>query len=119
MEKPNFPSSFWQGLATHNPLGHKDITEQDARDWFDLIWPVYQQNRSRVRVPNHKLRIANWWIRITKAEIEKARARGAELRRSNAADRLTELAAQVFPQQAPPLRRDLPPLKIVRGGEHG
>jgi len=119
VDKPSFSPHFWRNLATHNPLGRRDITEQDARDWFDLTWPKYEQSRPRVRKPNHKLRVASWWIRISTAEIDRARALGLEKRRGKQADKLTHIAEKAFPSQRTPLRADLPKLRISRGRDDG
>lgn len=119
MDKPSFRPAFWQDLALENPLGRRDITEQDARDWFDWIWVVYRQRHSRVRAPNHKLRIARWWFNLSDDDIDRARARGRESRRGVAAERLTRVATKALPSSAQPLRKDLPPLQSNRGGERG
>lgn len=119
MRKPIFPPSFWQDLAASNPLGLLDVTEQDARDWFEMIWPVYQQHRAGTRTPNHKLKVANFWIRIGERELERARAFGAERRRGAQVAQLTEIASQAFPDPNPAPRRDLPSLKIAWGMSDG
>jgi hypothetical protein len=119
VEKPIFPAKFWREIATLNPLGRKDITEQDARDWFDFKWPVYREYRTGTGKPKHKLRVNQWWHRLTGEELERSRAFGAEKRRSVRVDKLTEIATQVFPTERTPLRTDLPPLKISRGRANG
>ena len=119
MDKPSFSPYFWNNLAVNNPLGRRDITEQDARDWFDLIWPIYEQTRTRIQNPRHKLRVAQFWVRVSAVEIERARALGAERRRSVKAERLADVASKAFPTQHAPPRTDLPPLKRGRGVRRG
>ena len=119
MRRPIFPPYFWQELAASNPLGLLDVTEQDARDWFDMIWPVYQQHRSGTRTPNHKLKTANFWIRLTEKDLDRARAFGLERRRGAQVAKLTETASRAFPDPTPAPRRDLPPLQVAQGQAHG
>ena len=119
MDKPSFSPAYWRDLARENPLGRRDISEQDTRDWFDMIWLVYRERFNRVRNPNHKLRIARWWANLSDGDIDRARARGSESRRGVAAERLTQVATKALPSGAQPLRKDLPPLQSSRGGEGG
>jgi hypothetical protein len=120
--KPNFPPHFWHELAASNPMGRRDVTAQDARDWFDFTWPVYKNYRTRTRCPNHKLRLNQWWHRINDAELDRARAFGAEQRRSTHAEELQKAATLTFASHTvAPLspRTDLPPLRISRGRANG
>jgi hypothetical protein len=119
VDKPVFPPSVWIELAKENPLGRHDITARDAQDWFDLVWPAYKQHRRRIRKPNHKLRIAQWWLRVLPAEIDKARERGVELRRGKVAEKLTLAAESAFAHAPLSPRSDLPPLTIGRGVKRG
>jgi hypothetical protein len=119
VDKPSFAPLFWQELAANNPLGRADITEQDARDWFDLVWLVYKEHYPRVRKPNHRLRIANWWIRVGDEEIDKARARGQQMRRTVEAEKLQAAASAAFTTAPLSPRTDLPPMRIARGVARG
>ena len=46
-------------------------TEQDARDWFDYVWPLYRDGGYSA----HKRAIRRWWHRLRLEELERARAR--------------------------------------------
>ncbi len=119
MEKPSLSPAFWRNLAKENPLGRRDIVEQDARDWFDLVWLTYQNYYRQVQKPRHRARICVWWSRLDDQELERGRARGAELRRGAAAADLARLASKAFPSARTPLRTDLPPLNVSRGRAGG
>ena len=79
MEKPSLAPSFWRGLAGENPLGI-ELDEQDARDWFDLVWSRYRK-RNYTR---HRTAIENWWSRLDLKELQRARDRGRRLREGSA-----------------------------------
>ena len=114
MDKPSFSPKFWQALATDNPLGRNDISAHDAQAWFDLIWPAYRERHTHVRKPKHKLRVSQWWLNLKPYDLDRARDRSDNLRRSASSAKFASLAAQ----KAPPPRTDLPPLTISRGGRH-
>ena len=117
VEKPSFSPSFWLALAINNPLGRIDITEQDARDWFDWIWPVYSEYRPIRAKHRHKLRIARFWIHLQSGDIDKARSRAANVLRGKANARFEKRLASSSPPTPP--RTDLPPLRVSRGVGHG
>jgi hypothetical protein len=119
VEKLQFPPIFWHELARENPLGRNDITARDARDWFDLKWPIFEEYAatSKAKKPNHTLRVKLWWHKLTDQELERARAYGAESRRGERARQLSEVASKVLPSETRTIRADLPPLTISRGGK--
>jgi hypothetical protein len=120
VEKPVLPPAFWQSLATENPLGLRNITPRDAEDWFDLKWPVYEEYAAGAKTkPNHKLRIKQWWARLSQGELDRARTRGVEVRRSEQATALSAIAEKFLHSVNQPLRTDLPPLNTSRGGKRG
>lgn len=94
MEQPQFESGFWQDLATENPLGVKSITEQDARDWFDLEWPAIREfyASSRTKKPRWRLRMVRCWSNLTPRSLAAAREFGARRRSAAEAAILAALA---------------------------
>ncbi len=118
MEKPTFSPSFWLGLAVNNPLGRTDITEEDVRDWFDFVWPVYSEHRRTRAKHRHKVRVARWWLRVKPEDIDRSRARAEALRRS-AANRRFEKRISDSPYPSIPPRTDIPPLRVSRGASRG
>lgn len=75
MTKPVLSPRFLRQLAAENPLG-LPLTEQDVRDWWDYIWPVYRDRGYR----DHKRAIKRWWQRVEGGELDRARERAHNLR---------------------------------------
>lgn len=96
MDRPTFAPQFWQDLARENPLGSLSISEQDARDWFELEWPgireYYVEKYPRTRKPNWRRRLVVCWANLTDDKLEKARAFGVASRRSEQGAMLESLA---------------------------
>lgn len=96
MEKPTFAPEFWQDLARENPMATLTITEQDARDWFDLEWPpireYYAAKYPRTKRPNWRRRLVVCWLHLTDDKLRKAREFGIAARRSQQGAKLDALA---------------------------
>jgi len=73
--RPKLPEGFWAALAENNPVG-MPLTEQDARDWFDMVWLRYSTYGYR----RHDRAIINWWSRLSRQEIESVRERAEGIR---------------------------------------
>jgi hypothetical protein len=111
---------FWRELAAENPLGSNRITPRDAEDWFDLKWPLMREYcGANSTSKGIRRRIVNWWSRVDAGEIDRARARGVEIRRSQAVAKLTQIATKVLPPDSQQIRKDLPPLTVSRRGGDG
>ena len=95
--KPVLPPAFWADLAIENPLGIP-ITEQDARDWFDLTWPTmrewYAENAPRQK-PRWRLRITKWWSNLSERDLMRCRERGQRVRHGAQAASMAETAAEI------------------------
>lgn len=119
LEKPTLPPAYWQDLAARNPLG-LDLSERDARDWFDYVWPVYEHRclEQRTQRWNHKLRIRTWWQRVTRQELARARERAEEVRRrAQVDDLLRGVDLDALEAPAPQDAASIPPLRMVKGGK--
>ena len=118
MEKPVLPPSFWRELARDNPWGRRDITESDAKAWFDWVWPAYREHRPSAR-PKHRMRISRWWIRATPADLDRARVKRDGVYVAAESERVAKKAQDAFgnPSLLKPVY--LPPLRVGRGSERG
>lgn len=111
--KPSFPPDFLQRLADENPLG-VECSVQDVRDWIGLIWLRYSERGYK----RHRKAIVAWWSRLTHEELERARARGSELRARQESERLRALREAYEARIGADSERDtdapLPALRVVR-----
>ncbi len=117
MDKPELAPSFWQLLAIENPLGLITITEQDARDWFEVVWPsmreFYAEKRGK---PRWRLRIVKFWANLSERDLERARISGQERRRSEEAVQLQSLADRVLTDDFGTVDESvvIPPMRVRR-----
>lgn len=91
--RPVMSPAFWRDLAHFNPFGDPTISDQDVRDWFEWIWPVYRARRYK----RHDRAIREWWQRANRRELERARECGENLRARAEAD-----AIGLLPPGGPP-----------------
>ncbi len=99
-EKPVLSPKLLRYLADNNPLGQV-LEEADVAAWWDSVWPrfvarEYSPKRTRVA-------LLSWWSRLTRTELERARAQ-AEGRAEEAENaRLDELYDEL--NNVVPIRR--------------
>lgn len=70
---PHLAPAFCRELARCNPWGRIDVTEDDVRSWFELVWPVFQTYNYSPR--GVKRAVAQWWMRAREEELDRARER--------------------------------------------
>ena len=99
--KPFFAPAFWRDLAAACPHGPVDV--EVVKAWFEMAWPKMQTYRYR----NWKRAVATWWKRVSRAELEAARARIAAEAEDAENARLEALAetANASPPPAGAVRR--------------